>query len=126
PRVISFDPVDGNGRVVEEDAAMKVLTARREAGVALDRAASEALSFLRLRANDSLRVPKDVQDALTICRASHFTILKLNYDNRRLTEYILHLHSVFLADRPHSYLPPIPAEIACYVDVTRNLPRSPQ
>ena len=67
-----------------------------------------------------MRVPQDVMDALTICRSSHYTILQLAYENRRLTEYILHLHSAYAFDpRSHS-LPPIPAEIANYVEVKRD------
>ena len=65
-------------------------------------------------------MPKDVEDALTICRSFQFVLLKLRYENSRLAEYILHLHSTALVSVPPNLLPPMPAEIACYVDVVRE------
>ena len=67
-----------------------------------------------------MRVPQDVVDALTICRSYHCTILQLGYENRRLTEYILHLHTTLAANALPLHVPPIPAEIASYVEVKRH------
>ncbi|KAI0710777.1 hypothetical protein C8Q76DRAFT_694793 [Earliella scabrosa] len=118
--VIRFDPVDHRGRVVEESSAMRAVASREEVARALEAAAAEARRFLQLRNIGSLRVPKDVEDVLTICKDYHLTLLKLRYENARLTEYILHLHTTLLAQCCPATLPQVPAEIAHYVDIRRE------
>ncbi|KAI0711731.1 hypothetical protein C8Q76DRAFT_798000 [Earliella scabrosa] len=99
---------------------MRAVASREEVARALEVAAAEARGFLQLRNIGSLRVPQDVEDALTICKSYQVTVLKLRYENARLTEYILHLHTTLLAQCCPAALPPVPAEIAHYVDIRRE------
>ena len=88
--------------------------------MALRNAAQEARSFLCLRELDALRVPNDVVDLVALCKRYQTASLEHEYRCRRLAEYILHLHTMHLDRAAGLSLPPIPAEIAWYVNVHRE------
>ncbi|KAI0706567.1 hypothetical protein C8Q76DRAFT_629974, partial [Earliella scabrosa] len=93
---------------------------RTELGRVLQLAIDDARAFLQSRQASTLRIPKDVEDLIGLCQLYRMAALEHEYRCRRLTEYILHVHSTHLAHVSPALLPAMPAEIAWYVAVARE------